>query len=165
MFSYITFPLAAPPFGLSPSQLGFLFSVYLVGAVATPISGRWIDIHGHRAVLTLAVTLGVTGALLTLASALPTVVVGLALFATAIFIAQASASSHVGVHAAEGRGLAIGLYATCYYVGGTFGGALPAPLWERGGWGACVAFIIGVQLLMLGIAWTLWRPPGLSLES
>jgi MFS transporter, YNFM family, putative membrane transport protein len=156
MFSYITFPLAAPPFGLSPSTLGFLFSVYLVGAVATPISGRWIDVHGHRAVLSLSVALGVTGALMTLSSVLPAVVVGLALFATAIFIAQASASSHVGVHAAEGRGLAIGLYATCYYVGGTFGGALPAPLWEQGGWRAVVAFVVGVQAVMLVTAWSFW---------
>jgi MFS family permease len=156
MFTYITFPLASPPFNLSPSSLGFLFAVYLVGAVATPISGHWIDRYGHRAVLTLAVALGVTGALLTLAPALPAVVCGLAIFASAIFIAQASASSHVGVHAAEGRGLAIGLYATCYYVGGTVGGALPAPLWEHGGWRACVAFIIVVETCMLLVAWRLW---------
>jgi YNFM family putative membrane transporter len=156
MFTYITFPLAAAPFNLSPATLGFLFSVYLVGAVATPLSGRWIDVYGHRAVLTLAVGLGAAGALMTLTPLLPVVVCGLSMFATAIFIAQASASSHVGVHANEGRGLAIGLYATCYYVGGTVGGALPAPLWERGGWPACVAFIICVQAAMLATAWLFW---------
>jgi MFS transporter, YNFM family, putative membrane transport protein len=157
MFTYITFPLAAAPFNLSSSRLGFLFSVYLVGAVVTPLSGRWIDAYGHRAVLTLAVAIGLTGALMTLAASLAIVVSGLALFATAIFIAQASASSHVGVHAVHGRGLAIGLYSTCYYVGGTFGAGLPAPLWEHGGWPACVAFIIGVQLAMLAVAWRFWK--------
>ena len=162
MFTYITFPLAAAPFNLSPQVLGFLFSVYLVGAVATPISGGWIDKYGHRAVLTLAVAMGVGGAMMTLSHSLPVVVTGLACFASAIFIAQASASSHVGVHAAEGRGLAIGLYATFYYVGGTFGGAIPAPLWERGGWGACVAFIIAVQMVMLGTAWWLWTPQSVT---
>jgi MFS family permease len=156
MFTYITFPLASAPFNLSASTLGFLFSVYLLGAVVTPVSGHWIDRYGHRAVITLAVALGISGALMTLTHMLPVVVTGLSLFATAIFIAQASASSHVGVHAAEGRGLAIGLYATCYYVGGTVGGALPAPLWERGGWPACVAFIVAVELVMLTLAWALW---------
>ncbi|HEX4346925.1 MAG TPA: MFS transporter [Vicinamibacterales bacterium] len=160
MFTYITFPLAAPPFLLSASTLGFLFSVYLFGAVVTPISGHWIDVYGHRAVTTLAVAMGVAGALMTLTHVLWAVVAGLAIFASAIFIAQASASSNVGVHAAEGRGgLAIGVYATFYYVGGTIGGALPAPLWERFGWPGCVAFILVIQAAMLVTAWTLWGRP------
>ena len=48
MFTYVTFHLAAPPFGLSTVALGWLFVVYLVGAVVTPLGGRWIDAHGHR---------------------------------------------------------------------------------------------------------------------
>ena len=158
MFTYITFPLAAAPFHLSPAALGWLFAVYLVGAVVTPISGRWIDAYGHRVALSIACALGVGGALLTLVPILPVVVCGLASFATAIFIAQASASAHVGVHAARARGLALGLYATCYYVGGTVGGALPSLMWNSGGWPACVAFIVAVQAAMLAIAWTLWGP-------
>jgi MFS family permease len=163
MFTYITFPLAAPPFHLSAAALGWLFAVYLVGAAVTPMSGRWIDAYGHRVGLTIAVTLGVTGALLTLVPSLLAIVCGLALFATAIFIAQASATSHVGAHAERSRGLAIGLYATCYYVGGSVGGALPSVMWSSGGWPACVAFILAVQLMMLGIAWTGWtRPTGVE---
>lgn len=165
MFTYITFPLAAPPFFLSASTLGFLFSVYLFGAVVTPVSGHWIDVHGHRAVLTLSVVMGVAGALMTLTHVLWVVVAGLAIFASAIFIAQASASSHVGVHAEEGSGgLAIGLYATFYYVGGTLGGALPAPLWERYGWPGCVAFIIAIEAAMLVTAWSLWGRKNQDLE-
>jgi predicted MFS family arabinose efflux permease len=163
MFTYITFPLAAPPFHLSAAALGWLFAVYLVGAAVTPLSGRWIDVHGHRVALAIAVGLGVAGSLLTLAPALVAVICGLALFATSIFIAQASTTSHVGAHAERSRGLAIGLYATCYYVGGSVGGALPSAMWSRGGWPACVAFILAIQLLMLGIAWTGWtRPTGVE---
>jgi predicted MFS family arabinose efflux permease len=157
MFTYVTFPLAAPPYGLSTAALGSLFVVYLVGAAATPLSGRWIDVYGHRIAFAVAVFLGIGGALLTLAPPLALVVVGLALFATSIFMAQASATSHVGAHVAEERALALGLYATFYYVGGSVGGALPAVVWERGGWPACVAFIIVVQLAMLATAWTLWQ--------
>lgn len=166
MFTYITFPLAAPPFNLTSEELGWLFVVYLVGAVITPFSGRSIDAHGHRVALSIAFGLGVSGALLTLAASLPIVVCGLALFATAVFIAQASASSHVGAHAERARGLAIGLYATSYYAGGSVGGALPSLVWTEGGWPACVTFIIAVQTAMLAIAWTLWvRPMAPSLPT
>jgi YNFM family putative membrane transporter len=158
MFSYITFPLAAPPFNLSSDRLGWLFAVYLVGAVVTPISGHWIDAYGHRVALSIAFLLGVGGALLTLSPILAVVVCGLAAFSTAIFVAQASASAHVGVHAARERGLALGLYATCYYIGGSVGGSLPSLVESWGGWPACVAFVVAVQAAMVAIAWTFWGP-------
>src|SRR5260370_19502171 len=42
MFTYVTFYLAAPPFRLSTVALGWLFVVYLIGAVVTPFGGRCI---------------------------------------------------------------------------------------------------------------------------
>ena len=114
--------------------------------------------YGHRAVLVLALGFCATGALMTLAPSLVVVAVGLSLFAAGVFIAQAASSSHVAHHAPHGRALALGLYTTFYYVGGSIGGAVPALLWKVGGWPACVAFLIAVQLAMLAIAWNLWRP-------
>jgi MFS family permease len=155
-FTYVTFLLAAAPFGLSTAALGWLFAVYLLGAVVTPYAGRWIDVYGHRVALVAAVAFGVVGALMTLAPELPVVVLGLSLFATGVFIAQATSASHVGATAVHGRGLAIGLYSSCYYAGGSVGGAFPSVLGARGGWPACVAFIVGVQLLMPAIAYAFW---------
>ena len=60
---------------LSTAALGWLFVVYLVGAVVTPFAGRWIDAYGHRA--GLGVGAGdrcATGALLTLVPWLPAIV-------------------------------------------------------------------------------------------
>jgi MFS transporter, YNFM family, putative membrane transport protein len=158
MFTYVPFHLAAPPFSLSTAQLGLIFLTYLVGAAVTPFAGRGIDAYGHRVVLVLALALCATGALLTLVSSLFIVGSGLALFATGVFFAQATSSSHVAHHAEQGRGLAIGLYATCYYIGGSVGGALPAVVWDAGGWPACVAFLLAVQVTMLVIAWKVWKP-------
>ena len=56
------------------------------------------------------------------------------------------------------RALAIGIYVSCYYTGGAVGAAVPSALWTAGGWPACVAFIIGVQLTMLTIVWRYWTP-------
>jgi MFS transporter, YNFM family, putative membrane transport protein len=158
MFTYVPFRLAAPPFSLSTAQLGLIFLTYLVGAAVTPFAGRGIDAYGHRVVLVFALALCASGAVLTLVPSLFIVGSGLALFATGVFFAQATSSSHVAHHAEQGRGLAIGLYATCYYLGGSVGGALPAVVWDAGGWPACVAFLLAVELTMLVIAWKVWKP-------
>jgi predicted MFS family arabinose efflux permease len=156
-FTYITFHLAAPPFLLSTAALGWLFAVYLAGAVVTPISGRWINAYGHRAALVIAMALGAGGSLLTLGHALVGVVIGLALVCSGVFVAQAAANGYIGVAARRDRGLAVGMYATCYYIGGSVGGALPALFFSTGGWPACVALIVLVQLTTAALGWTFWR--------
>lgn len=156
MFTYVTFHLARPPFGLSTVALGWLFVVYLLGAAVTPLSGAWVDEYGHRAGLASAMAIGAGGALLTLISSLPAIVVGLALCATGVFIAQATTSSYIGAVTHRDRALAVGLYSTFYYGGGSTGGALPALFWSRGGWPACVALVVVVQVIGVMIAFTQW---------
>jgi len=159
-FTYITFHLAAPPFGLSTAALGWIFITYLVGAIVTPIAGHWVDRFGRRRPFVVAVAIGVAAMLLTLAPSLWLVIAGLSCFGTSVFVTQATASSHVGATATHGRGLALGLYSTCYYAGGSVGSALPAVVWSRGGWDACVALIVVVQVVMGVIAFACWSDAG-----
>ena len=156
MFTYVTFHLSGPPYGLGTAALGSLFVVYLVGAAVTPLAGHWIDARGHRAGLASGMAIGLAGALMTLVPSLPAIVAGLALVATGVFISQATASSYIGSVTADDRGLAVGLYSTCYYAGGSLGAALPAVFWTRGGWGACVALVVAVQLTTIMIALRFW---------
>ncbi|MGE3956125.1 MAG: MFS transporter [Vicinamibacterales bacterium] len=158
VFTYVTFHLAAPPYSLSTAALGYLFVVYLFGAAVTPLAGRWVDQYGHRAGLAVGMAAGGIGALLTLTDPLPLIVAGLALVGSGVFIAQASASSYIGVVTRADRGLAVGLYSTAYYLGGTLGGSLPSLFWESGGWFACVMLVIVVQAATLGVAMAFWRP-------
>lgn len=157
MFTYVTFHLAAPPFLLSTAALGWLFTVYLAGAVITPMSGRWINRYGHRAALAIAMALGVGGSFLTLGRQLPEVIAGLALVCSGVFIAQAAANGYIGVAARSDRGLAVGMYATFYYIGGSVGGALPSLFWTTGGWPACVALIVVIQIATAVLGWTFWQ--------
>jgi predicted MFS family arabinose efflux permease len=157
MFTYVTFYLAAPPFRLSTVALGWLFLVYLIGAAVTPFGGRWIDRYGHRAGLALAMAIGGSGALLTLTPWLPAIVAGLALSSTGVFIAQAATSSYIGAVTTRDRALAVGLYSTFYYAGGSVGAAAPAALWNIGGWPACVALIVAVQAVGVTIALAFWK--------
>jgi predicted MFS family arabinose efflux permease len=158
MFTYVTFHLEAAPYGLGTAALGCLFIVYLVGAAITPIAGRWVDAYGHRVGLTIGMTIGATGAALTFASSLPCIVIGLALVGSGVFIAQATASSYIGMVTSEDRGLAVGLYSSAYYLGGSVGGALPALFWTAGGWTACVILVMVVQATTLATALCFWRP-------
>ena len=82
---------------------------------------------------------------------------GLALVGSGVFIAQATASSYIGVVTSEDRGLAVGLYSSAYYVGGTLGGSLPSLFWASGGWMACVLLVILVQAITLVTALGFWR--------
>jgi predicted MFS family arabinose efflux permease len=156
MFTYVTFHLAAPPYSLSTVALGWLFVVYLVGAVATPFGGRWIDRYGHRTGIGLAMTIGAVGALLTLVPSMPVIVAGLALCATGVFTAQATTSSYIGAVTPSDRALAVGMYSTFYYAGGSTGGALPSLFWRTAGWSGCVLLVVGVQAIGAAIALTQW---------
>jgi len=156
MFTYVTFHLAAPPFSLSSAALGWLFIVYVVGAVVVPFGGRWIDRYGQRVGLATAMGIGAVGALLTLVPSLVVVATGLALCSTGVFVAQASTSSYIGAVTKRDRALAVGLYSTFYYIGGSVGGALPSLVWVRGGWPATVALIVSMQMAGVAIAWLCW---------
>lgn len=156
MFTYVTFHVAAPPYSLSTVAIGWLFVVYLLGAVVTPFAGWWIDTYGHRAGIASAMAIGGAGALLTLAPSLAAIVAGLALCATGVFVAQATTSSYIGAVTRRSRALAVGMYSTFYYAGGSAGGALPSVVWRAAGWTGCVLLVVAVQALGAMIAFTQW---------
>lgn len=158
VFTYVTFHLAAAPYSLSPVALGFIFFAYLAGVVATPMAGRSIDRFGHRTILTWAIAVSIAGVALSLAAPLWIIAAGLAVACMGVFSAQAAASAFIGVAAEHNRGLAVGLYATFYYLGGSAGAAAPEPFYSWGGWPACAAFIAAVQVLTIVIALRWWRP-------
>jgi len=156
-FTYVNFYLAAPPFRLGTAALGTLFVVYLAGAAASLVAGRWIDRRGHRFVLIVGFTGSVAGIVLTLLPSLPVILIGLALCCTGVFAAQSASTGYIGIVAKEARAAAVGLYVMFYYFGGSGGAALPGRFWLRGGWPACVALIAGVQVLIIVMAALFWE--------
>jgi predicted MFS family arabinose efflux permease len=97
---------------------------------------------------------------LTLAPALWTILLGLALVSSGVFVAQTAAQSHLRVAAPPGaRVTAAGLYMSCYYVGGTAAGVVPGAFWALGKWPACAVFIMAMQAVALAIALVGWRMP------
>ena len=137
-------------------MIGSIFVVYLVGAAVTPIAGRRMDRDGHRLMMIRAAIIGAVGALVSLIPNVWAVIAGLAICSTGVFIAQAAATSFVGVAAKSNRALALGLYVSFYYGGGSFGGTAPGWLWQRFGWPGCVALVVAVQIVIATLAWTMW---------
>lgn len=160
-FTYVTFYLAAPPFHLSTAALSYLFAIYLIGLLVTPAGGYLITRIGMRRGIVLAIVLCLLGQGLTLSHSLPVIIFGgLGLVCSGVFIAQSTAASFLRIAAPEGgRVSAAGLYLSCYYLGGTVGGVLPAVAWNLGKWPACVALTSAVLVLILFVGWAGFRAP------
>jgi MFS transporter, YNFM family, putative membrane transport protein len=71
-------------------------------------------------------------------------------------VSQATASGYIGSATPRDRGLAVGLYSLFYYAGGSLGAVIPGFFWESGGWHACVALVVAVQVTTIGLAWAFW---------
>ncbi len=155
-FTYVSFHLAAPPYNLSPIGLGAIFVTYLTGVVTTLFTGRGVARFGRRRLVIGLTALWAAGMLLTLAPSLPVIVLGLAISAGSGFVCQAVATGFVAITAREGRSSAVGLYVTCYYIGGSVGGVLPGLAWERWGWPGAVALVLAMLALIALFVAVFW---------
>lgn len=81
------------------------------------------------------------------------------LFCSGVFVAQATATSFIGLAAERSKAQAVGIYVTCYYIGGSVGAEVPGLLWHVGGWTLCVLLVLFVQLLTVLLAFFFWAPP------
>ena len=158
LFTYAGFYLGARPFSLGPGAIGALFTVYLVGAVVTPIAGRWVDRIGARRVLAWAFGAAAVGEVLTLVPSLVAVLAGLAIAASGAFVAQVAATSYLRTAAEPAlRSLASGVYVTCYYVGGSVAGVAPGLLWGYLGWAGTAGLAVTAQAIAVAISTSAWR--------
>lgn len=158
IFTYVTFHLAASPYRFSTADLSLVFTVYLVGLIATPAGGVLLThMNLHTGVL-LSILLSLAGVLLTLAPPLWCIVLGLVLCSSGVFISQTAAMSYLREAAPAGaRVAAAGMYLCFYYVGGTAAGIVPDYVWRIGGWPACVALTGSIQCITIMLVLFGWR--------
>jgi predicted MFS family arabinose efflux permease len=159
VFTFINFRLAAPPYRMGPAALGLIFVVYLGGVVMSPVAARLSTRFGRKRVMAVVGPIIMVGLLLTLAAPLWSIILGLLLISSAIFVQQTLATAFVGAAAREGKSTAVGLYVTFYYVGGSCGGLAPAGVWHAYGWPGCVALVVVMQAVMLATALRFWSLP------
>ena len=137
--------LVREPLALSRMALGFVYFVFLPSIVTTPLAGHAVARFGTQRTFVVALGIAAAGLPLLVAPHLAAVLAGLALVGVGTFFAQAIATGFVGRAATTDRGAASGIYLACYFSGGLVGSAVLGQVFDRIGWGACVAGV-GVAL-------------------
>ena len=156
-FTYVSFRLAAEPYNLSPSALGTIFVVYLVGSALTPMTGWAVGRIGRRHFMIGSIGVWMLGIALTLAQPLWAILLGITICAGCGLLCQAVSTGYVTITAQAGRSSAVGLYVTSFYLGGSFGAALGGIAWMLAGWSACVGMImimLAIMAIIVATAWT-----------
>lgn len=157
VFTFVNFYLAAPPWSLTPAELGFVFGVYLLGMITTPISTGLVIRIGRRATVGLAILLSIAGLALTLVHALAVVIAGLAVMCGGLFVVQTLSLGYIAATVRKAVSTAVGLYVTMFYIGGALGGVAPGPVWQRYGWPGVVGLLIALLVGMLALAGLYWN--------
>ena len=151
-FTFINLYLAHNPYDLGTGALANIFAVYLVGVIITPLSTILLRRFGSARTIIVALVFSMVGVLLTLASPLWIIVIGLGVMSSGVFVTQSATISYIAVNVKQGRSLASGLYYLFYYAGGTLGAWLCGLAYSQGQWRLTVWLLLVVQVLALLIA-------------
>ncbi len=153
VYNYIGFRLLAPPFTLSQTAVGLLFTVYLVGIFSSAWMGGLADRLGRPRVFWTALVIMLLGAMLTLSQNVAVIVAGVAVLTFGFFGGHSIASAWVGARAQQGKAPAAALYLLFYYLGSSVVGSLGGVAWAWGGWPGVVALagILLAAALVAGI--------------
>lgn len=160
-FTYINFVLADEPIALGPMSLGFVYFVFLPAMFSTPAAGRAALRFGVRPAMWGGLLLAGAGLPLLLLPSLIGVLAGMVLIGVGTFFAQAIGTGYVGRAATTDRAAASGLYLAAYYLGGLVGAAVLGQIFDRYGWGACVA-VIALSLALAALLARRLKTPGLQ---
>lgn len=156
-YNYLGFRLSQPPYDLGPGAIGAIFALYAIGSAASAWTGYAMGRLGRSRIL-LGAGFALTGGLLvTLASPLPVVILGLAIFTIGFFAAHTVASAWVGKRGGSRRGLVSALYLSGYYLGASVIGSAAGWPWGTTGWPGVVAVLLACTGVLVALALSLGR--------
>jgi YNFM family putative membrane transporter len=158
-YNYIGFRLEAPPFSLSPTTIGFVYCIYLIGAVASALMGELAGRYGRRRVVGFAIAFMPIGVLMTLPNNLWLTILGVGAITIGFFGGHSIASSWVGLRAESAKAQASALYLFFYYAGSSVAGSIGGWVFTLGAWPGEAAFLGALSALALVIALKLARVP------
>jgi YNFM family putative membrane transporter len=157
VYNYIGYRLLAPPYSVSQSVVGAIFSVYLIGTFSSAWMGHLAGRLGRRKVLWTAFALMLCGVLLTMTQPLVLVVLGIVAVTFGFFGGHSIASSWVGRRAGQAKAQASSMYLFSYYLGSSLAGASGGLFYASHGWNGVALFVAALALAGLLIAWRLYR--------
>ena len=146
-YNYLQYRLADPPFSLPASLVALVFLLYVFGTVSANWMGRQADRRGRRSVLLLGLAIMAAGALVSLTTLLPAVLLGTAMMVFGFFGTHSVASSWVSSWANRQRAQASSLYLFGYHVGSSLAGFVGGLFFGHFGW----AGEVGTVIALLGV--------------
>lgn len=165
VFNALGFRLAGAPFHLGLGAASLVFLVYPLGTFSAAGFGRLADRYGRRAVLPAGCLVASLGVLLTLASSLPILVLGVGLLTVGFFAVHGVTSGWVPARAHAGgvtTGQAAALYLFSYYLGSSVFGSLAGLAWTGAAWPGVAALSAALLGVTAALALVLRRTPILS---
>lgn len=161
LYNYIGFHLESAPFNLRPSIIGCIFTLFLIGAIASAQAHRISQKIGRYRALTGSMLLMLIALGFTFSSHLILVVIGITMLTFAFFAGHTIASSWVGQRAGKTKALGASIYLSCYYLGSSIVGSVSGLFWRYGNWyGVAIALTGTLAITMVLIAYKLSRIVG-----
>ncbi len=155
-YNFLQYRLAQSPFSLPDAVIPLVFLLYLCGTVSANWMGRLTDRRSRKWVMLLGLGVMAAGALLSLASLLPVVLLGAGMMVFGFFGAHAVASGFVGGWARARRAQASALYLFGYHSGSALAGFVGGLFFGAFGWQGEVGTVL--VLLLVGTAAVLVLP-------
>lgn len=147
VYNFITFPLLEPPYNLSQTQIGALFTVYFIGSFSSAYMGWLTDKYGNGKILLLAVGIMFIGATITLPTFLLSKIIGLAIFTFGYFGAHSTAFSWTGRICKTDKAQTSAIYLLFYYAGGSILGSAGGIMLNKYGWNGMVLVFMSLMVL------------------
>jgi len=157
LFNYIGYRLLAEPYHMNQALVGLLSIVYLSGIYSSAQVGALADRLGRRKVFWASIVVMAGGMLMTLASPLAMIIIGMLVFTFGFFGAHSVASSWIGRRALKAKGQASSLYLFSYYAGSSVAGTSGGVFWHMAGWNGIGLFIGSLLAVALLVALHLSR--------
>lgn len=152
VYNYVSFRLLAPPYELSQTVVGLIFLFYIVGSFSSSWFGRLAGRLGRRRVFWIPIVVLLVGVILTAASPLTLIVLGIGVVTLGYFGAHSIASSWVSRRGRAARAQAAAFYLFFLYVGSSVLGSMGGIAWSRARWPGVAGFLTVLLVIALLIA-------------
>ena len=157
LFTYVNFVLAAPPFSLPPTLLGAIFATYLAGSLVLLWLGRAIARYGRRPFIICVLAVWACGAALTLVPSLWAIIGGLTDRGGVRLSHPGDLDRLRGGDGAERPHLRDRALCDELLRRRRLRRDLAGTAWDAGGWPACVAMVIAMQIMMATVVAFAWK--------
>ncbi len=152
VYNYVSFRLLASPYALSQTVVGLIFLFYIVGSFSSSWFGQLAGRLGRRRVFWIPIVVLLVGVMLTAATPLWLIVLGIGVVTLGYFGAHSVASSWVSRRGRAARAQAAAFYLFFLYVGSSVLGSVGGIAWSRARWPGVAGFLIVLLVVALLIA-------------